>query len=154
MIPAGVLSAIAACAMTFTAHAQTANLTPQQQYDAAFSLLKGQKYDEAQTAFAQFVAKNPNDALAGVAQYWLGETLYARGSFADAATAFVKGYQTYPTSTKAADTLLKAGMSLEQLGKSKEACTALGRLKVDFPNAASSLMRQASAVSQRLKCAN
>ena len=54
----------------------------------------------------------PNDPLAGNAQYWLGETYYVRKDYKNAAAAFAEGYQKYPKGPKAADDLLKLGMSL------------------------------------------
>ena len=82
-----------------------------------------------------FVQRYPNDPLAGNAQYWLGETYYVRKDYENAATAFAEGYQKYPESGKAADNLLKLGMSLGNLGKKSEACSAFARLDRDFPTA-------------------
>ena len=82
------------------------------QYNAAFGLLKQADYPAAEEALKTFIAQHPKDPLAGSAQYWLGETYYARGRYAEAASAFAEGYKNYPKGTKAADDLLKLGMSL------------------------------------------
>ena len=74
--------------------------------------------------------------LAGNAQYWLGETYYVRKDYENAATAFALGYQKYPKSAKAADDLLKLGMSLGNLGKKPDACTRLRAARPRLPDRA------------------
>ena len=94
----------------------------------------------------------PNDPLAGSAQYWLGETYYARGRYAEAASAFAEGYKSYPKGTKAADDLLKLGMSLARANQKQNACVALAQLDHDFPNPGSAIKEQRIAEKKRLGC--
>src|SRR5206468_11919661 len=82
------------------------------QYNFAFGLLKQFDYSAAEEALKNFIRRYPDDPLTGSAQYWLGETYYARSNYAEAATAFAEGYKRYPKGSKAADNLLKLGMSL------------------------------------------
>jgi tol-pal system protein YbgF len=124
----------------------------EQQYQAAFDHLVKHDYDRAESAFRAFVAKNPGDALAGNAQYWLGETYYVRQRYQDAAVAFLEGYQKYPKSPKAADNLLKLGMALGQVGQKAEACTTFGRLQKEFPDAPTNIKRRLVQESQKLQC--
>lgn len=124
----------------------------EQQYQAAFDYLVKHDYDRAESAFRAFVAKNPGDALAGNAQYWLGETYYVRQRYQDAAVAFLEGYQKYPKSPKAADNLLKLGMALGQVGQKAEACTTFGRLQKEFPDAPTNIKRRLVQESQKLQC--
>lgn len=124
----------------------------EQQYQAAFDYLVKHDYDRAESAFRAFVAKHPGDALAGNAQYWLGETYYVRQRYQDAAVAFLEGYQKYPKSPKAADNLLKLGMALGQVGQKAEACTTFGRLQKEFPDAPTNIKRRVTQESQRLQC--
>ena len=110
--------------------------TEQEQYDYALSLmLQKQDFAMAETALRSFVEAHPEGELAGNAQYWLGETHYVRKNYQDAAFAFAESYQKYPKGSKAADSLLKLGMSLAQLDKKREACTAYSRLLSNFPDA-------------------
>ncbi len=109
--------------------------TPQERYNYAYKLLVQSDYADAEAAFREFVATHPQDALAGNAQYWLGETYYVRQQYEPAAQAFLQGYQTYSKNAKAPDSLLKLGMSLAALKKNPEACAALGQLAKEFPNA-------------------
>jgi tol-pal system protein YbgF len=109
--------------------------TPQERYNYAYKLLVQSDYADAESAFREFLGAHPQDALAGNAQYWLGETYYVRGQYEPAAQAFLQGYQGYPKGAKAPDSLLKLGMSLSAMKKNPEACAALGQLGKDFPSA-------------------
>ncbi|TWA82628.1 tol-pal system protein YbgF [Azospirillum brasilense] len=130
-----------------------ANSTPEKQYEHAFELLRQSDYDKAEKAFSDFLAKNKTHQLAGNAQYWLGETYYVRNKFQDAAVAFAEGVQRYPKNNKAADNLLKLGMSLQQLNQKKDACTAFNQLINKFPEASASVKRRADTERRRLNCA-
>lgn len=125
----------------------------QRQYEDAFSMLVKHDYDRAEQAFRAFVQDNPQDPLAGNAQYWLGETFYVRQRYQDAAVAFLEGYQKYPKSPKAADNLLKLGMALAQVGQKAEACTSFARLQREFPDAPTNIRRRLIQETDRLKCA-
>jgi tol-pal system protein YbgF len=143
---------------------QTASRTPakpggplpagsaQDQYNYAFGLLRQADYPGAEEALRAFVQRYPNDALAGNAQYWLGETFYVRKDYNNAAAAFAEGYRKYPQSGKGADSLLKLGMSLSNVGQKKEACLTFGQLAHDFPNASSNIKERASQEKQHLGC--
>ena len=123
-----------------------------QQYNAAFGLLKQADYPAAEAALKTFVAEHPKDPLAGSAQYWLGETYYTRGRYAEAASAFAEGYKNYPRGTKAADDLLKLGMSLARANQKQSACVAFAQLDHDFPNPGSSIKEHSVAEKKRLGC--
>lgn len=111
------------------------NGSAQEQYNYAFGLLRQANYPAAEQALRAFIQRHPNDPLAGNAQYWLGETYYVRKDYNNAAAVFAEGYQKYPKGGKAADNLLKLGMSLGNLGQKADACRAYGRLDRDFPTA-------------------
>lgn len=126
--------------------------TPQQQYEYATGLLQRGAYAEAEIALKSFVGQYPKDALAGNAQYWLGETYYVRSDFKNASVAFAEGYQKYPKSQKAPDNLLKLGMSLGQTGRKKDACTAFSQLDKQFPDASQAIKDRAQRAKQRYEC--
>lgn len=121
-------------------------------YDAAFQALREQKYDRAESAFRDFLSRYPQDALAGNAQYWLGETFYVRGNYAEAARVFAQGFQKYPKSNKAPDNLLKLGLSLAQTGKTKEACLTFDQLGLQYPDAAAVIRQRALDETKKLNC--
>ncbi len=127
-------------------------LTPAEQYERAFSLLRQANYDEAEKAFKVFIDKNPKDKLVDNAKYWYGETLYVRGQFDASAAAFADAFQQNPKGTKAADSLLKLAMSLGALNKPEEACTALAELKSKYPSAPVTVRSRADEEQAKLKC--
>ena len=92
------------------------------------------------------------DPLAGNAQYWLGESFYARGKYAEAAAAFADGYKRYPRGPKAADGLLKLGMSLARANQKHNACIALMQLDHDFPHPGSAIKDRSAQEKKRLGC--
>ncbi|HLI13586.1 MAG TPA: tol-pal system protein YbgF [Alphaproteobacteria bacterium] len=126
--------------------------TPQQQYDYARALLVQQDYANAEKAFSAFVTSHPDDALAGPAQYWLGETYYVRGNYEQAAKTFAEGYQRYPKSSKAPDSLLKLAMSLVQLKRNKDACVLFNELNQRYPHAPANVKQLAGRERQRAGC--
>jgi tol-pal system protein YbgF len=122
------------------------------QYNAAYGLLKQADYSAAEDAFKAFIAQHPRDSLAGSAQYWLGETHYSRGRYEEAAGAFAEGYKSYPKGAKAADDLLKLGMSLARANQKQNACIAFAQLDRDFPQPGAAIRDRASAEKKRLGC--
>lgn len=125
---------------------------PTSEYEAAYTLLKQGHFKQAEVAFTTFLEKHPTDKLAGNANYWLGETYYARGQYEQAVGIFADGFTKYKDNTKAPDNLLKLGMSMEKLGKKDEACTAFKSLPVEFKKASKSLKDKAGEAAQKLAC--
>lgn len=145
--------AAAAAAATVATAGPLPEGTDKQQYEYALSLmLQKQDFAEAETALKAFVDTHPTSSLAGNAQYWLGETHYVRKNYQDAAFAFAEGYQKHPKSAKAPDSLLKLGMSLAQLDKKREACTAYARLLSNFPTANARLKARVERERNRSNC--
>jgi tol-pal system protein YbgF len=125
---------------------------PKQAYETAYGYLLQRDYGSAETSFNDFLQKFPNDSLAGNAQYWLGETYFVRGQYKAAASAFLKGYQSYGQSGKAADSLLKLAMSLDRLGQKDAACSSFSELSTKFPTAAQSVKARAQNERKRIGC--
>jgi tol-pal system protein YbgF len=125
----------------------------QDQYNYAMGLLTQANYPAAEQAMRGFVQHFPADPLAGNAQYWLGETFYVRKDYASAATAFAQGYEKYPKGPKAADDLLKLGMSLTALNQKADACRSYQRLEHDFPVVPQTVKERLGAEKQRAGCA-
>ena len=106
----------------------------------------------AEAALKAFVEQHPKDPMAGNAQYWLGETYYTRNRFLEAASAFAEGYKRYPKSAKAAEDLLKLGMSLSRANQKPNACLAFAQLDRDFPNPGASIRDRAATEKKHLGC--
>lgn len=126
--------------------------SPKEQYDHAFGLLRQARYDEAEAALRAFLDAHPKDPLAGNANYWLGESFYVRADYVRAAEVFLEGYQREPKGSKAADTLLKLGMSLSNLDKKREACAAFDKLTKEFPGAPGTIQQVVSRERQKNAC--
>lgn len=127
--------------------------TPQEQYDYAMALLtRDQNLPEAEKALRSFVEAHPDSPQVSNAQYWLGETFFARKDYQQAAAAFAEGYKKYPKSAKAPDTLLKLGMSLAQLNRRKDACAAYTRLLDNHPTASAAIKGRAQREQKSLNC--
>ncbi|HEV2302683.1 MAG TPA: tol-pal system protein YbgF [Stellaceae bacterium] len=122
------------------------------QYNYAFGLLKQADYLAAEEAMRSFIREHRNSALAGNAQYWLGETYYARARYAEAASAFAAGFKNYPHGEKAPDDLLKLGMSLARANQKQNACVAFGQLDHAFPHPGAAIKERAGAEKKRLGC--
>lgn len=135
-----------------TAAAKLPAGSAQEQYDYAFGLLRAADYANAEVALGTFIKSHPDNSLTSNAHYWLGETYYVRGKFGDAAAAFAEGYQKFPKSSKAADNLLKLGMSLGQLNQKKEACLSFAELGNKFPDASAAIKRRADQERGKLNC--
>ncbi len=115
----------------------------EEQYQYAFSLLRGARYDEAEAALASFVAAHPEHELAENASYWRGESFYARRMFGEAARVYAVNLQRYPEGAKAPDNLLKLALSLVNLERPAEACQAFTQLERAYPDMPSNI-RQAA----------
>ena len=126
--------------------------TPKDQYEYAVGLLQKGQYPEAEVALRTFLKDHAGDPLAGNAQYWLGETYYARQDYKNAAIAFAEGYQKYPNSPKVVDNLLKLGMALGQSGQKDNACVALKQLDKKYPDASGTIKDRATRAKQRFGC--
>ena len=123
-----------------------------EQYNFAFSLLRKADYEGASAAFNEFLALHPDSDLVGNAYYWLGSVNLVRDMFRDAAVAFLKGYQERPAGPKAADNLLKLGVTLSRLDKFEEACATFKELANKFPDAADTLLDEASDEATAAGC--
>ena len=119
-------------------------------YEEGYGDYLQRDYAGAERAFRKLVSGYPNDPLAGSAQYWVGETQYVRKQYQKAADSFLNGYRQYSGSDKAPDTLLRLGMSLAALGKTKAACDTFEKLGDRFPD--SSQQRQAASAAGKAGC--
>ena len=102
-------------------------------YQAAFGLLKNSQYDQAITAFQQFLASYPDSSLADNAQYWLGEAYYVNKAFPEALAAFQRVVDKYPQSRKLPDALFKVGYCDYELKQWQAAHDTLSRWSPIIP---------------------
>ena len=125
---------------------------PKELYDEAFASIKKQNYKTAQAQFEAFLVLYPKDALAGNAQYWLGESFFARSMFSQAAVAFAEGFKSYRDSQKAPDNLFKLGVTMAKLNKKEEACIAFKNFAKEYPKVSDSMKKRLEKEIQKLSC--
>ncbi len=121
-------------------------------YEEAFANVKDSQYDQAENGFKLFLKQFPEHPLASNAQYWLGETYYVRGNYQQAAKVFAQGYQNFPKSTKAHDSLLKLSLALSKLGKKDDACLSLHQLQKEVADEANPLRQRAVKEAVQIGC--
>ena len=129
------------------------NDTPEKQYEFATSFLKVGDYPTAERAFREFVLSNPDNELAGNAQYWYAETFRIRQLYTDAASAYLEGYQKYPKGEKAPINLLKLGVSMVQIGEKDQGCKMINGVEKQYPQANQSVIQKAKYESKKFECA-
>ena len=102
-------------------------------YQAAFELLKEQRYEPAAMAFQQFLVAYPDSELADNAQYWLAESHYVTQLFDEALAEFEVVITKFPQSRKVPDALLKMGYCSYELEQFDAARTSLERVTSEYP---------------------
>jgi tol-pal system protein YbgF len=138
-------TAAPAPAVATAAAASTPTTQEQQDYDAAFNLLKQGAYEQAAKGFRDFIGKYPGSTLRGNAQYWLGQSYYVTRHFRQARDEFAKVGQDGVDAEKASDALLKTGYCSYELGEWARAREALTQVMARYPGSAA-----AKAAEQRL----
>jgi tol-pal system protein YbgF len=123
-----------------------------QMYHDAMKKLQDGDNAGAERGFKAFLQSNPRHALAGNAQYWLGESYYARRDYQNAMTAFAEGYKTYKTSPKGPDNLLKLGITLAVMGRKADACQVFAKFSQDYPRATDLQKRRVDQERQKHGC--
>ena len=108
--------------------------TDQENYQAAFELLKEQEYELASLAFIRFLSSFPGSSLIDNAQYWLSESYYAANQFQQALDQFSKVIEYYPRSRKVSDALLKIGYCHFELGNWNQARSIFEKIQNDYPD--------------------
>jgi tol-pal system protein YbgF len=126
--------------------------TPRDEYDLAYGYVLRKDYALAEDAFHSFLSKYPNDRLAGDATYWLGESMFQRHRFRDAAEAFLNVSTKYESTAKAPDALLRLGQSLAALGEKEAACASLGEVVRKFPRASAAVRQGVEREQKRVRC--
>ncbi|MGB7347609.1 MAG: tetratricopeptide repeat protein, partial [Pirellulaceae bacterium] len=108
------------------------------------------KFDQARSALEQVVrSEGAIAALRGRAQWTIGETYYLQEKFADAIEAYRKVEGIDPNGSWIAASLVQAGKSFEQLGRTREAAVCYSTLVSRFAESpyATSARRRLAAIA-------
>jgi tol-pal system protein YbgF len=90
-------------------------------------------YDLARQEFSDYLKNFPTNALAGNAQFYLGEVAYAQEDYQNAVTQYDMVLYSYPKSYKLAAALLKKGQSEVKLGQKASGTRDLREVIRRFP---------------------
>ncbi len=152
--PTGVLGTLPAqSAPGRSAQAAPAAGNADDAFHQAKQLLLDGQYAAAANAFQNFVGAYGDDANAPEARYWLGETLFIRGLYSDAAAAYIGAVRGWPKTSWAPDAVIKLARALTALNKAPDACRTLDELKRRYPAASASAKARAADARAAAKCA-
>ena len=126
------------------------DLSPDEQFQLAFDLLRSQKFDQAKNSLREFIVNNTNNDLAGSAHYWLGEIHLLKKEYREAALVYAEGYQKYPSNAKAPDNLYKLAVALLKIDKTNEACNTLNKFVKEYKD--HKLFAKTNSKITELKC--
>ena len=127
--------------------------TPKDEFDLGYGYVLRKDYALAEDTLRGFLQRHPSDALAPDAQYWLGESLFQRQRYRDAAENFLKVTTSYGNApSKGAESLLRLGQSLAQLNEREAACAALGEVNRKYPRASSAVKQGVDREQKRVRC--
>jgi tol-pal system protein YbgF len=126
--------------------------TPKDEFDLGYGYVKRKDYALAEDTLRGFLRKYPSDRLVSDAQYWLGESLFQRQRYRDAAESFLAVTTKYDTSPKAPEALLRLGQSLAALGEKETACAAWGEIGRKYARATASVKASVTAEQKRVRC--
>ena len=126
------------------------DLSPDEQFQIAFDLLRFQKFEQAKKALEEFIDNYGENKLTGSAYYWLGEIYLLEKEYREAALVFAEGYQKYPTSIKSPDSLYKLAGALSQIDKIDDACNTFKKFTREYIN--HKLINKANSMIIELEC--
>jgi|tagenome__1003787_1003787.scaffolds.fasta_scaffold20794064_2 tol-pal system protein YbgF len=126
--------------------------TSKDEFDLAYGYVLRRDFALAEDTLRGFLSKYPNDRLTGDATFWLGESLYQRQRFRDAAEAFLNVSTKFDSNPKAPDALLRLGQSLAALGEKEAACASLGEVSRKFPRASAAVKQGVDREQKRVRC--
>ena len=126
--------------------------TPKDEYDLAYGYVLRKDYALAEEGLRAFVKKYPQDRLVADANYWLGESLFQRQRYREAAESFLTVSTKFQTAGKAPDSLLRLGQSLAALKEKDAACATFGELPRKYPKAPANVKQAAEKEQKRMGC--
>lgn len=126
--------------------------TPRDELALGQGFVQRRDYAAAEESLREFLKKYPSDRLVPEAHYWLGESLFHRQRFRDAAESYLTVSTKYERSGKAADSLLRLGQSLAALGEREAACATLNEVGRKYPKASAGMKQTVEREQKRARC--
>ncbi len=112
-------------------------------YQAAFDLIRNKQYDDAITAFGQFVRDFPEGEYTGNAYYWLGEVQVVKANYQAALIAFDTLLNKFPQHRKTADAKYKLGKVYREMGNQVKAKQLLEEVVNQYPGSSAAKLSEA-----------
>lgn len=109
-------------------------------------------FSGAQSLFQQYLTLAPDAPDAGEVNFWLGETYFVKGGYADAADAYINSMRKDRDGERAPDSMIRLAMSLRELGNKDQACQTLDSFPSQYPNAPESLRNKRALEISRTGC--
>ncbi len=126
--------------------------SPRDEYNAAVAFLNRRDYEQAEIALRGFLQSHPRDRLVGDATHQLGEAMYQRRQYREAAEQFLKVSTDFPRTGRAPSSLLRLGQSLNALGEREAACAAYAEFNRKYPNANQTTRTAVASEQRRASC--
>ena len=117
-------------------------LDEKKSYHAAFDLIRNKHYDDAVSAFAQFVRDFPDGEYTGNAYYWLGEVQVVKANYQAAQSAFETLLSRFPQHRKTADAKYKLGKVYRELGDRTKAKQLLQEVINQYPGSSAAKLSE------------
>ncbi|MFK8021839.1 MAG: tol-pal system protein YbgF [Pseudomonadales bacterium] len=112
-------------------------------YQAAYELVKQQRFKEALPAFKDFILLYPSGQYAANAHYWLGELYLYEADLDNAVREFDIVVKKHPRNRKAPDALYKLGKAHHVRGDPQTARIMLNRVLSDYGSSGSNAVNLA-----------
>ena len=125
------------------------NANAERLYERALQEYNAKNEEVAIVLFKQFMRQYPEHELAGHAQYWLGEALYAQEQYEAAIVAFDEVVQKYADNSKVPAAILKQGYAFAALNDKSNARFFLQQVQQKYPDSP-----EAKQAADRLKTLN
>jgi tol-pal system protein YbgF len=116
------------------ASAPAGRIDPRTEYRRALAALRRGEHDEAVAGLRAFLERFPRHSLVDNVQYYVAESYYRRGLYAEALTEYQTLVDRYWRGNKLPHALLKIGLCHASLGRREAARAALRRLVARFPD--------------------
>jgi len=129
-----------------------ANISADDLYQQGREFMVGESYANAGVAWQAFADRFPQDSRAADAAFLVGECYYARGLYAKAAEAYLKGRTKYKDAAVAPQNLLKLALSMKNLDDKGTACATIIALQRDYRNAPAAVLERAGNAAREMQC--
>ena len=121
-------------------------------FELGSAALREGQLEAAEQRFRSYLDKHPKDRFAADATFYLGESYFRRSRPREAAEQYLKVSTDFPKASRAPESLVKLGLSLEKLGAREQACAAFGEVGRKYPTAAPIVKASADREIKRAQC--